>query len=323
MIAYVSKNKESDLLVYISYRLSRLFSVVWPALLVTLISDQIGLHYFPEFYHDAWWFKDSWPVIRLGLSIFLLNQVWFHEFLPFSNGPFWSLGYELWFYVLFIPIGFAIKRRKLVFILICALAGPRVLILFPSWLLGVYLYKHVNKYVLSIRTSIIILILSFAAYSIYRYYLGQFGFTQLVFNNLEVFNLSRSSGFLDIYFVSLMIFFHLMAVYNLLRNLKDSSMPKSFYSMNRIIASGTFAIYAVHFPIVFCIAAIYKLAVDTTIPIDYTISMQLIIIPLVVAIGVTMIGNYIRKPIALAVYKILNLIKSSYFTKTKTVLVKK
>ena len=69
---------------------------------------------------------------------------------PAWNPPIWSLSYEIWFYALFGAAVFCpSERRKLVLILLMLAAGPRIILLAPVWLGGVWLALHGTRWRLS------------------------------------------------------------------------------------------------------------------------------------------------------------------------------
>ena len=58
------------------------------------------------------------------------------------NSPYWSLCYEAWYYALFAAAFFLRGRRRAVSLATLAfLAGFRVLLLFPIWMMGVWLAR--------------------------------------------------------------------------------------------------------------------------------------------------------------------------------------
>lgn len=83
-------------------------------------------------YGDLSWRGFLLPLVFLSESTWGAGPVW--------NPPYWSLCYEVWYYTLF---GAAVYLRgpRRIFALIAAtlLAGPRVLLLMPIWLVGVVL----------------------------------------------------------------------------------------------------------------------------------------------------------------------------------------
>jgi len=120
---------------YVVARLSRLYSVVVPALLLTAVLWPLGSDLDPALYSQYARGGTSW---RYLLTFLHLNETWFFDAYPPSNTPFWSLGYEAWYYVLF-GVAWFVKRPKLRWslLVVCALAaGPKVLLLLPVWLLG-------------------------------------------------------------------------------------------------------------------------------------------------------------------------------------------
>lgn len=138
---------------YAQNRLTRLYVVLVPALLLGAFWDLLGMHVFglggvygsnphytsivPEaISQTASW--GSW----LG-NLFFLQTI----FVPpyGSNAPLWSLSYEFWYYLLFPISVFILSRRQpgrvrltccAVAVLIAALIGKGILLYFPIWLMG-------------------------------------------------------------------------------------------------------------------------------------------------------------------------------------------
>ena len=82
---------------------------------------------------------------RLGQffdGIFFLGEFWSDAVMIGSNGPYWSLTYEVWYYVAFGAILFAPRCWKIpaacAFLL---LVGPKIALMWPIWLLGVLAYR--------------------------------------------------------------------------------------------------------------------------------------------------------------------------------------
>jgi peptidoglycan/LPS O-acetylase OafA/YrhL len=138
---------------YLSQRLTRLWVVLIPALLLGAAWDQMGIHLFgvarvydhPSLYGDVLGYAvpaRSNPAVFLGNVAFLQDIVT----TPFgSNGPLWSLSFEWWYYLIFPCLLFALLLKTLRFriaLLIVAAALivfiGRELIDFPVWLLGAF-----------------------------------------------------------------------------------------------------------------------------------------------------------------------------------------
>ena len=135
VISYVVDTKESSPRLYISSRLARLWSVLIPALAVTYLINLFGVRIYPALPN---WIVTDGSAWRLLPSAFFVNELWFVPVVPLSDIPVWSIGFEFWYYVFFGVIIFAPEKWRYIAVSVVALlAGPRILLLFPIWLLGV------------------------------------------------------------------------------------------------------------------------------------------------------------------------------------------
>jgi peptidoglycan/LPS O-acetylase OafA/YrhL len=144
VIYHTSSKKSLTLHEYSVARLSRLASVVVPALLLTLLVDLLLSVQNPD-YFGRYARPHHWN--RYSLAFTGLNEIWFLSAAPPANAPFWSIGYELWYYVLFAVVFFlrAPFMRWGAALLIALLIGPKILILLPIWLLGVITLRELRK----------------------------------------------------------------------------------------------------------------------------------------------------------------------------------
>jgi peptidoglycan/LPS O-acetylase OafA/YrhL len=128
---------------YFASRISRLYIVLVPALVVGFLFDYTGYHFFngSEIYTNASQYGTNSlkPTIMadLSLPVFLGNLLMLENvFFPIfgSNGPLWSLAYEWWYYCLFAAIvGAALSKTPRVFL---AYAIPCLAML---WMLPLHL----------------------------------------------------------------------------------------------------------------------------------------------------------------------------------------
>lgn len=135
VIALTTMGKNRDGWQYAQARLSRLYSVLLPALVLSaFVSVVLGL---TEPAVQAQYTRSP-TVIRFLLSSTFLNEIWFFSSAPPINRPLWSLGYEFWYYLIFGLWVFRGKTRASVVlpILACLIAGPKIIVLFPIWLMG-------------------------------------------------------------------------------------------------------------------------------------------------------------------------------------------
>ena len=145
VIAYAAE-RDGTLGRFAFNRLTRLWTVLLPALLLTIVLDRIGLahdagaYLYPNFqplppeelllrgltFTNEW--QGSWDRVRLG-----------------TNGPIWSLSYEAAFYAMFGAATFLRGALRIVVVaLLAALAGLPILALAPAWFVGVAVWRIVR-----------------------------------------------------------------------------------------------------------------------------------------------------------------------------------
>lgn len=144
VIAYVTATREQTPAGYFSARVARLYSVVGIALILTFVFDKIGMSVNPDFYgiQTVLWKPPSWTGY-ISSAVFLNEyQVFgFNGVSPGSNGPFWSLSFEVTYYLVAGLALFAPRRIWIPAVLvILGLAGRTVMALLPIWALGFMLY---------------------------------------------------------------------------------------------------------------------------------------------------------------------------------------
>jgi len=158
VIAHVIETREQTIVYYTSARLGRLYSVVVPALILTWLMDYIGREISPAVYQNI---PNDHSIVRILISFLYLNQIWNLTVIPLSNGPFWSLGYEFWYYAIFGAWSLLKGKQKIIWTTIfCIIAGPRILAEFPLWLIGVAVYSFSKRYQPTPVTARIIFVLS-------------------------------------------------------------------------------------------------------------------------------------------------------------------
>lgn len=143
VIAYVFDAKERTAESYLISRFARLYSVVIPALILTLFLDHLGRHLDGRHYTAS--FYDEIPV-RMIFSLLFLNQIWNFTVAAFSNAPYWSVAYEFWYYMLFAAAVFSSGYRRYILVLLIVLCvGPRIILMSPLWFLGMGAYYISRK----------------------------------------------------------------------------------------------------------------------------------------------------------------------------------
>ena len=185
---------------YANNRLSRLWVVLIPALILGLIFDKLGVKYYSDtlyysgqfkyFYHQALAFKLS-PKIFLGNLFFLQTII-----VPTlgSNGVLWTLANEFWYYLIFPFFYFSLLTKIklpyrlslfLIGVLLLFFVGKEISLFFLLWLgggLSYIIYNKVNDKTLSnkyLRYSISLTAIIFIVLLRSKYY-------PIFFNNYTV-----------------------------------------------------------------------------------------------------------------------------------------
>lgn len=130
VISYVARERERDVRDYAASRFTRIYSVVLPAILLSILVDLLkpGASAGYQYQHFFQY---------LALFLAFGSDFWFLNENPYSNGAFWSLSYEVPYYILFACWFYFTGMRRYLFSAITLLIiGPRQWILFPLWLAG-------------------------------------------------------------------------------------------------------------------------------------------------------------------------------------------
>ncbi len=243
---------------YFITRLSRLYIVLVPALIIGGFFDWLGIYLLgTQNIYDGKTLEQTiitYPVIdRLNINNFLGNLAFLQSFkVPTfgSNSPLWSLSYEFWYYILFPLIFFALTKKGLIlnriiysasFVLILNFIGLHISLSFLIWLLGVAIIyinqstklRHTYRGIASILTLFVLL------FSI--------SFTLFIPNEYSFFS-DLLVG------IASSIFIYILVQYDSVIN-KDNIYPKAVH----FLANFSYTLYLVHMPfLVFINALILK-----------------------------------------------------------------
>jgi peptidoglycan/LPS O-acetylase OafA/YrhL len=267
MIRYVTVVKYGDLRRYTTDRFARIYSVVLPALALTIVFQIVSAHFNYAYYHTNFgnmgrttsqiplvqallsqtWLRD---VVRYLCTLTMLSESWFQDAVPLFNSPFWSLSYECAYYALFgIFLYLRGAERILCWIIVFFLIGPTVFLMFPIWLLGCAAY---DAYQNGIWNKNSLLKLSgFGLLSI----AGVHGSHAVVEHfHLVWFNISRVDVIsMDI--VGIVTVVVILPLCIATRNLRISEKHIVVRGIRRA-AAATFPLYLIHFPLFALLAAI-------------------------------------------------------------------
>jgi peptidoglycan/LPS O-acetylase OafA/YrhL len=161
VIGYVTSASENKLRIYAINRAARIYSVVIPCLLITLLLDMLGRHIWQNNYYEmnvisdySYLSKNLREILKILISLTFINQSWDLNITPGSDPPFWSLCCEVPYYIMFGALFFIRDAlRWIVFASLCILVGPKIVGLFPLWLSGYLCFRYENKINLSPRAA--------------------------------------------------------------------------------------------------------------------------------------------------------------------------
>lgn len=241
VIAYTAEQNEHSLKQFAISRLARLYSVVIPALILTLCLDRLGMFRDPGGYALS---DETFPLARLATGALFLTQAWFFNIPLFSNNPYWSLPYEFWYYAIFAGAFYLSGRRRLIWIAVCAaISGPNILLLLPIWGLGVLAYRALPRFRINGRAAVSIFALT-ATIFFGVVLLDYFGYVE-----------RARIPYLPPGFTRYDYFLGILVALNLLSASRLSLPLERLSGLIKGAASFTFSVYLYHLPLLHVFAA--------------------------------------------------------------------
>jgi peptidoglycan/LPS O-acetylase OafA/YrhL len=256
VISWMASSRERDPTVFVVKRFARFYSVVIPCIIILWLCYYLGSSMSPDLYirygeQHLWHAKTA-----LAVTFLNYNSIVGEVRLP-TGGPYWSLTYEFWYYFLFAAILWR-KRSKwclLVCGLMCLLLGPKPLLLFPCWLLGVGVFRYSSRYQVSQRNGYVM------------FFLGIMLSTFVYFSSVkEVLSTQNMLG-LDLYHSSYFVYYFLVAIgiainflgaYYIGNSALGSVIPSQVRAVIKHLAAISFSLYLLHLPIMFLLSACFS-----------------------------------------------------------------
>ena len=257
VIAYVVDQREHNLLDYSTSRLARLYSVVVPAVLATLVLDSFGRALNPELYRI---FDGDHLLLRTLFTLAFANQFWSLDIRFLSNWPYWSISYEFWYYALFACLVFTTGRIRMGLVAAWALlVGAGIVLLLPIWLLGVAVYRLIRQGpAISRPLAWLMFALPVPVYLLYRatgweHLLTGITDAWTVRLTGDVHYLHKARYVLHSYVVALLVAANFIGAHQVLRG--ADFLGKRADALIRWCAEHTFTLYLFHFPLLYFVAA--------------------------------------------------------------------
>lgn len=148
VIAYTTERKNGSLRDYCVARCTRIYSVALPVVVLgfaaagaLVLTEQATLQQF---------YQLRKPWLYLPLHLLFMGELWTVSEPPPLLAPYWSLGYEVWYYVLFGAAFYLRGMRRVVAVLsLLLLVGPKLWLLLPVWLAGVAAFHWQKTYTIA------------------------------------------------------------------------------------------------------------------------------------------------------------------------------
>lgn len=257
VIAYVTDTKENTWTSYWASRLSRVYSVAVPAIVLTLLLDTVGRTLFPQLYLDYPY--DQFLTRSLSSFVFA-NEVWFISITLFSNVPYWSICYEIWYYVAFGILMFIPRKTAIVlFLLLATVLGPKIILLAPIWSIGVLLYYWQVPRRLSLMISWWIFWVTIISIVLFHHYGISPAITHWLKEMMGV-DLHREFTFSKFFPADYILGILVAANFAAMRNLAGQIEPlmRPIERPVKLLAGYTFTLYLLHQPLFLFWAAVLR-----------------------------------------------------------------
>lgn len=238
VVAFATENKSDSpdytFREYYLDRWSRIFSVLWIAILLTLTIDWIG-SFLHQIYRDSAFVPQDLLIVRLVANLAAVQGFQGFRMQLGTNSALWSIGYEFTYYIVFGLLYFRPKINGmrwlwcLIVIGILSAAGAKVAFYLLIWLLGVFAYRYKSSFRFfktKINAFVYVLILVAA-----NHYIN----VDTIFGKIELIN--------DFLFATVFASTLLFDV--------SAKGIGHISNINRYLASFSYSLYATHLPIIF------------------------------------------------------------------------
>lgn len=258
VISYVAGTKEARPGDYATARSARIFPVAALAIVVTILCDALGNAVNPAYYVDinakfnGFYVPATLPAIASYLTF--TNQLWCAHVVVGSDEPFWSLGFEVQYYLFFFLVTYLEGRRRVALTLAWAvLVGPKILLYLPIWLMGVLAQRIVlRQRAPNVRLGALLSLLSLALFLATKSVLGDFAA-----NMYKTYPLDREI----LNFVYFSLIGLSVAILIVGASLALDALPPLRPAATRVVrwlAGGSFTLYLVHQPLLLLASALIE-----------------------------------------------------------------
>jgi peptidoglycan/LPS O-acetylase OafA/YrhL len=254
VIAYTAAEKKANLRQYAVARCARIYSAALPIMLATLVAVTLATLVFGKQVSGS--YQLSKIYIYLPMHLLFTGELWNLSQTPPWLVPYWSLGYEVWYYVLFGAMLYA--RGKVRIALVAALLlimGHKLWLLLPVWMSGVYLYRYQKPLRMRVDQARLAWLLTILALVLYKIsgaddWLRTLGNSAWPFANLK---LGSADRYLADYAVCVLVYLNFLFARH-----AELTQIEPVSTHIRRVAAYTFTLYLVHAPVMGIWRAFYN-----------------------------------------------------------------
>ncbi|MES2537970.1 MAG: acyltransferase [Pseudomonadota bacterium] len=145
VIAYSTEVNRQSVKQYAVARAARIYSVALPLLLAAFLIVFVVKSITPEALPDVYQLDRAY--LYLPFHLLFMGELWQLAELPPWLEQYWSLSYEVWYYILFAAVYYSSGVRRIFFGgIVFLIIGYKLWLLLPVWLSGVCLYHWQKKF---------------------------------------------------------------------------------------------------------------------------------------------------------------------------------
>ncbi len=243
VITWCANEREPSFADFAVNRAARIYSVAIPGIFLGAAASIFSAIYLGKNL-DYQFFK---PWIYLPIYLSFTGSFWTLTETPPSNFPYWSLNYEVWYYIIFAA-SFYIRSfwRWLIVPALMLAVGPSILNLFPLWIAGSALYYLAPKVIL--RRSVAMLLVACSLFGVLIVKVTAFDNVVDTYNDaLWRLLFGAKSGppqLLGDYLLGALVAANFLGAYHL-----DFKFRRSTGRLIKYFASFSFSVYLFHIPI--------------------------------------------------------------------------
>jgi peptidoglycan/LPS O-acetylase OafA/YrhL len=302
---FVIKNsmsgKQQDWRSYFVARSSRIYSVAILALAITLIADFVGIKHNAAFYMGAKFYHPA-SIVEAFRYLTFSNEIWFSHVIFGTDEPYWSLGFEVSYYIFFAAVCFLSGVARLImFLLWFLVCGPKIALYLPLWLLGVLACKYCLEPRPAMPKTVAVsgFFGSVLGCFFVAAYLSPFAVPMFYMFNLPSLEMA---SFVNFTLIGLLVCINMLCF--------DAMTGDHVFWPRRIghgikwLAGATFTLYLVHQPLLAMIAAVKPESAK-----NFSLGVACCLAVLLMALAVAELGERRKRVFAQAIWSVKNFTK--------------